>query len=120
MQQTGAWLARYALEQLDIRYPFGIPGGHNTQLYDELNNSTTAGCPAAATGRRRVRCEGMQAWQQGSVRYAQARVDWFSPSDQRSGSVAVSPLHWMGCPVLPTACVKLDALRLMTMPSAHR
>jgi acetolactate synthase-1/2/3 large subunit len=52
MQQTGAWLARYALEQLGIRYPFGIPGGHNTQLYDEPNNSTTAGCPAAATGRR--------------------------------------------------------------------
>lgn len=39
MKRTGAWLARYALEQLDIRYTFGIPGVQNTELYDELNNS---------------------------------------------------------------------------------
>ena len=30
MKKTGAWLARYALEQLGIRYTFGIPGVHNT------------------------------------------------------------------------------------------
>ena len=39
MKKTGAWLARYALEQLGIRYTFGIPGVHNTELYDELNKS---------------------------------------------------------------------------------
>lgn len=39
MKRTGAWLARYALEQLGIRYTFGIPGVHNTELYDKLNNS---------------------------------------------------------------------------------
>ena len=39
MKKTGAWLARYALEQLGIRYTFGMPGVHNTELYDELNNS---------------------------------------------------------------------------------
>ena len=39
MKKTGASLARYALEQLGIRYTFGIPGVHNTELYDELNNS---------------------------------------------------------------------------------
>lgn len=39
MKKTGAWLARYALEQLGIRYTFGIPGVQNTELYDELNNS---------------------------------------------------------------------------------
>jgi acetolactate synthase-1/2/3 large subunit len=39
MKKTGAWLAVYALEQLGIRYTFGIPGVHNTELYDELNNS---------------------------------------------------------------------------------
>lgn len=39
MKKTGAWLARYALEQLGVRYTFGIPGVHNTELYDELNNS---------------------------------------------------------------------------------
>ena len=41
MKKTGAWLARYALEQLGIRYTFGIPGVQNTELYDELNNSDT-------------------------------------------------------------------------------
>ncbi len=41
MKKTGAWLARYALEQLGIRYTFGIPGVQNTELYDELNNSET-------------------------------------------------------------------------------
>src|SRR5664280_1477448 len=39
MKKTGAWLARYALEQLGIRYTFGIPGVQNTELYDELNMS---------------------------------------------------------------------------------
>ncbi len=39
MKKTGAWLARYALEQIGVRYTFGIPGVHNTEIYDELNNS---------------------------------------------------------------------------------
>ncbi|MDY0251013.1 MAG: thiamine pyrophosphate-binding protein [Pseudomonas sp.] len=39
MKKTGAALARFALEQLGVRYTFGIPGVHNTELYDELNNS---------------------------------------------------------------------------------
>ncbi|HEX2328880.1 MAG TPA: thiamine pyrophosphate-binding protein, partial [Candidatus Angelobacter sp.] len=37
--KTGAWLARYALEQLPISHTFGIPGVHTTELYDELNQS---------------------------------------------------------------------------------
>jgi acetolactate synthase-1/2/3 large subunit len=39
MKKTGAWLARHALEQLPISYTFGIPGVHNTELYDELQAS---------------------------------------------------------------------------------
>ncbi|MCW7469750.1 thiamine pyrophosphate-binding protein [Leptospira kanakyensis] len=39
MKKTGAWLVRYALEQIGVRYTFGIPGVHNTEIYDELNNS---------------------------------------------------------------------------------
>jgi len=39
MKKTGAWLARYALEQLPISHTFGIPGVHNTELYDELQTS---------------------------------------------------------------------------------
>ena len=39
MKKTGAALARFALEQLGVRYTFGIPGVHNTELYDELNSS---------------------------------------------------------------------------------
>jgi acetolactate synthase-1/2/3 large subunit len=41
MKWTGAKLARYALEQLGVRYTFGIPGVHNTELYDELAGSKT-------------------------------------------------------------------------------
>lgn len=41
MKRTGASLARFALEQLGVRYTFGIPGVHNTELYDELNASTS-------------------------------------------------------------------------------
>ena len=37
--RTGAWLARYALEQLPVSHTFGIPGVHTTELYDELNQS---------------------------------------------------------------------------------
>jgi acetolactate synthase-1/2/3 large subunit len=39
MDRTAAWLARYALEQLGVRHTFGIPGVHNTELYDELAKS---------------------------------------------------------------------------------
>lgn len=39
MKKTGAWLVRYALEQLGVKYTFGIPGVHNTETYDELNKS---------------------------------------------------------------------------------
>ncbi len=39
MKRTGAWIAVRALEALGIRYTFGIPGVHNTELYDELNSS---------------------------------------------------------------------------------
>jgi acetolactate synthase-1/2/3 large subunit len=39
--RTGAWLARYALEQLPISHTFGIPGVHTTELYDELGKSET-------------------------------------------------------------------------------
>ncbi len=33
---TAARLARQALEQLGVRFTFGIPGVHNTELYDEI------------------------------------------------------------------------------------
>ena len=39
MNKTGAELAVYALEQIGVKYTFGIPGVHNIELYDELNNS---------------------------------------------------------------------------------
>lgn len=39
MKKTAARLAVHALEQLGIRHTFGIPGVHNTELYDELNSS---------------------------------------------------------------------------------
>jgi acetolactate synthase I/II/III large subunit len=39
MKRTGAWLAVYALEQIGVRFTFGIPGVHTTELYDALNGS---------------------------------------------------------------------------------
>ncbi len=39
MKKTAAWLVRYALEQLGVTYTFGIPGVHNTEIYDELDKS---------------------------------------------------------------------------------
>jgi len=41
MQSTGADLAVRALENLGIRWTFGIPGVHNTELYDALDRSDT-------------------------------------------------------------------------------
>lgn len=38
-KHSGAFLARHALEQLPISHTFGIPGVHNTELYDELGKS---------------------------------------------------------------------------------
>lgn len=40
MKKTGAQLAIFALEQLGIKFTYGIPGTHTTELYDELNKST--------------------------------------------------------------------------------
>lgn len=39
MKRTGAQLAVFALEQLGIKYTFGIPGTHTTELYDAMNKS---------------------------------------------------------------------------------
>jgi acetolactate synthase-1/2/3 large subunit len=39
-RRSGAWLARYALEQLPVSHTFGIPGVHTTELYDELSQSS--------------------------------------------------------------------------------
>lgn len=39
MKRTASWLAVRALEELGVRYTFGIPGVHTTELYDELNAS---------------------------------------------------------------------------------
>jgi acetolactate synthase-1/2/3 large subunit len=41
MKKSGAWLTVRALEQLGVRYTFGIPGVHNTELYDDLNSSNS-------------------------------------------------------------------------------
>lgn len=69
-RRTGAWLVRYALEQLPVSHTFGIPGVHTTELYDELSRSekirpvlvTHEGCAAFAadavsrTGGGRIGC----------------------------------------------------------------
>ena len=39
MKTTAAALVRHALEQVGVRYTFGIPGVHNIELYDELLGS---------------------------------------------------------------------------------
>ena len=39
MKKTGSSLVVYALEQIGVKFTFGIPGVHNTEIYDELNKS---------------------------------------------------------------------------------
>jgi acetolactate synthase-1/2/3 large subunit len=39
MARTAASLVREALEAVGVRYTFGIPGVHNTEIYDELQKS---------------------------------------------------------------------------------
>ena len=39
MRKTGASLTVYALEQIGVRYTFGMPGVHNVELYDALAQS---------------------------------------------------------------------------------
>ena len=51
MKKTAAWLAVHALEQLGVHHTFGIPGAHNTELYDELNNSSAIGARLAQPGK---------------------------------------------------------------------
>jgi acetolactate synthase I/II/III large subunit len=40
-RKTGAELVRTALEQLCVEFAFGIPGVHNTEIYDQLAGSST-------------------------------------------------------------------------------
>ncbi|HXQ64483.1 MAG TPA: thiamine pyrophosphate-binding protein, partial [Steroidobacteraceae bacterium] len=39
-RSTGAELVRQALEALGVRFAFGIPGVHNTEIYDQLAASS--------------------------------------------------------------------------------
>ena len=39
MRKTAAWLVRQALERIGVEFTFGIPGVHNIELYDELQES---------------------------------------------------------------------------------
>lgn len=39
MKKSGAALVVYALEQIGVKKTFGIPGVHNTEIYDQLNSS---------------------------------------------------------------------------------
>jgi len=39
MTKAGAELVVFALEQIGVKYTFGIPGVHNTEIYDQLNSS---------------------------------------------------------------------------------
>ena len=39
MKKTAAQLAVFALEQIGVKYTFGIPGTHTTELYDEVDKS---------------------------------------------------------------------------------
>ena len=39
MKKTGAQLAVFALEQVGVKFTFGIPGTHTTELYDALDLS---------------------------------------------------------------------------------
>jgi len=41
MSRTAASLLREALEEIGVRYTFGIPGVHNTEIYDELDSSSS-------------------------------------------------------------------------------
>ncbi len=41
MNKTGAELAVFALEQIGVTRTFGIPGVHNTELYDQLGLSSS-------------------------------------------------------------------------------
>jgi acetolactate synthase-1/2/3 large subunit len=41
VKKTAASLLRHALEQLGVRFTFGIPGVHNIEIYDELASSET-------------------------------------------------------------------------------
>jgi acetolactate synthase-1/2/3 large subunit len=41
MSRTAASLLREALETVGVRYTFGIPGVHNTEIYDELESSAS-------------------------------------------------------------------------------
>ena len=41
MIRTAASLLREALEEVGVRYTFGIPGVHNTEIYDQLESSSS-------------------------------------------------------------------------------
>jgi len=41
MKHTAARLVRHALENIGVKFTFGIPGVHNIELYDELKTSET-------------------------------------------------------------------------------
>ena len=78
MKKTGAALARFALEQLGVSHTFGIPGVHNTELYDELNASPHIQPVLVAH-----ECG------------AAFMADAFSRTGQRIGTLVIVPAAWV-------------------------
>ena len=54
MGRTAASMFREALENVGVKYTFGIPGVHNTEIYDELAKSESITPVLVARGRRRL------------------------------------------------------------------
>ena len=70
MKRTGAALAIYALEQIGVRFTFGIPGVQNTELYDELREFAT-------------RYPDPRSAVMPALRAAQERYGWLTPEALR-------------------------------------
>ena len=108
MKTTAAALVRHALEEIGVRYTFGIPGVHNIELYDELLGSESI-LPVLVTQLIQVE-DGFHLW---SETYDRELTDVFAIQDE----IAKEILKQLRSKLLPDDVVVTDAKR--TSPEVY-
>jgi len=103
MKQSGAYLTVYALEQIGVQKTFGIPGTHNIEIYNQLNNS--------------LHIEAVLVTHEGAGAYM---ADAASRTTDSIGTMVVGPAAGVTQAITGIAAAKFDGIPMLVISGGIR